>query len=429
MTNEFKSLFNKSSTVIKNDLVVGLSGGPDSIFLLYYLKHLKENFGFIRSIFPIIVDHGLRVDSNDEALKTKEIATKIGFNSKIIKIQDRYFSGNIQNWARIRRRDILYHVAQKHSADIILGHQYDDQIETIYMRLMKSSGFDGLIGIKEVAKWKVIKVLRPLLKIKKIEILNFLARKKIPYVTDKSNFDCKFERVKSRKVLKLFKENEFCNIEKKLHKLSNISKRLIKTLNKYENIWKNKHVTYYSHGSISIDFENFFLLFKKNEIFSSYQLGKLIKNVGGNDFLPRKLNLIKKLRDFCNGKLNKFTINNVVIFKKLKHINLIRENRNIQYGLEIFKDKIFFFDNRFVILSKFNGILVSNNDHSSFLNDLNNNELMSKSYKYISSTIPNLKTLEGKLIKPYLYIVENKNINYNLKVKSDYDLIFIKDKI
>ena len=54
---------------------------------------------------------------------------------------------------------------------------------------------------------------------------------------------------------------------------------------------------------------------------------------------------------------------------------------------------------------------------------------MSKSYKYISSTIPNLKTLEGKLIKPYLYIVEYKNINYNLKVKSDYDLIFIKDKI
>ena len=58
--------------------------------------------------------------------------------------------------------------------------------------------------------------------------------------------------------------------------------------------------------------------------------------------MPRKLNLIKKLRDFFDGKINKFTINNVVIFKKLKCINLIRENRNIQYGLEIFKNKIFF---------------------------------------------------------------------------------------
>ena len=107
--------------------------------------------------------------------------------------------------------------------------------------------------------------------------------------------------------------------------------------------------------------------YKKNVIFSSYQLGKLIKNVGGNDFLPRKLNLIKKLRDFFNGKINKFTINNVVIFKKLKYINLIRENRNIQFGLKVFKNKTVFFDNRFLILSKFNGILVSNNDHSNIL--------------------------------------------------------------
>ena len=59
--------------------------------------------------------------------------------------------------------------------------------------------------------------------------------------------------------------------------------------------------------------------------------------------MPRKLNLIQKLRDFFNGKLNKFTINNVVIFKKLKCINLIRENRNIQYGLEVFKNKILVF--------------------------------------------------------------------------------------
>ena len=83
----------------------------------------------------------LRIESNNEALKTKKIAAKLGFDPKIIKIKDRYTSGNLQNWARIRRRDILYNIAQKHSADIILGHQYDDQIETIYMRLIKSSGF------------------------------------------------------------------------------------------------------------------------------------------------------------------------------------------------------------------------------------------------------------------------------------------------
>ena len=53
---------------------------------------------------------------------------------------------------------------------------------------------------------------------------------------------------------------------------------------------------------------------------------------------------------------------------------------------------------------------------------------MSKSYKYINCTIPNLKTLEGRLIKPYLYMMDDKNINRNLKIKSDFDLIFIKGK-
>ena len=429
MINDFKSLFNKNSTIINNDLVVGLSGGPDSIFLLYYIKCLKQNCGFLGSVFPIIVDHGLRIESNNEALKTKKLAVEFGFDTTIVKIKDTYTSGNLQNWARIRRRDILYNFAQKKSADIILGHHYDDQIETIYMRLMKSSGFDGLSGIREITRWKEIKVLRPLLKIKKIEILNFLNRNKIPYMTDKSNFDPKFERVKSRKVLNLFKKNEFCNIETKLHKLSIFANRFTKSLNKFEINWKNENVIYYSHGSISINFENFFLLFKKSATFSSYQLGKLIKNVGGNDFLPRNLNLIKKLIDFFNGNLHKFTISNVVIFKKLKFINLIRENRNIQYGLEIFKNKIFFFDNRFVILSKFHGIIVSNDYQSNLLNNFGKNELMSKSYKYISCTIPNLKTLEGKIIRPYLYIIDNKNINKNIKIKSDFDLIFIKGKI
>ena len=427
MINDFKSLFNKSSILKKNNLVVGLSGGPDSIFLLYYINYLKEHFGFLELVIPIIVDHGLRIESNKEALTTKKIAYTIGHNSKIIKINDKYSSGNLQNWARKKRIDILCHFARKHSADIVLGHQYDDQIETIYMRLMRSSGFDGLVGINEITKWNEITILRPLLKIKKIDILNFLKNKKIPYVIDKSNFDSKFERVQSRKILKLFKENEFCDIEKKLHKLSTISKRFIKCINEYENIWKNQNAFYYTYGSISINYDNLFSLFKKNELFSSHLLGKLIKNVGGNYFSPRKLKLTNNLRDFFNGKLSKFTINNVVVFKKINSINLIRENRNIQYGLKITNNKIFFFDNRFVILSNFNGTLVSNNDYSNVINDFSNYELMSKSYRYINSTIPNLKTLEGKLIKPYLYIMDRKNINFNLKIRSDFDLAFIKE--
>ena len=93
------------------------------------------------------------------------------------------------------------------------------------------------------------------------------------------------------------------------------------------------------------------------------------------------------------------------------------------------KNRIQFFDNRFVILSNHKGILVSNNDHLYFVNELGDNNLMSKCYKYISCTIPNLKTLEGKLIKPYLYMMDVNKVNHDLKIKSEFDLIFIKGKI
>ncbi len=426
MINEFKSLFYKNSIEIQNNLVVGLSGGPDSTFLLYYISHLQKYFGFVGAVYPIIVDHGLRNESYNEALKVKNMSAKLGFESKIIRIKDKYTSGNLQNWARIRRRDILYYFAQEYSADIVLGHQYDDQIETIFMRLTRSSGFDGLTGIKEITNWKQVKILRPLLKVKKKDILDFLNRNKIFYVNDKSNSNLKFERVKSRKVIELIEKNKFCSIGKKLHKLSTVSTNLIYCINKFVNKWKDENVIYYSYGSISIDYENFFLLFKKNKFFSSYILGKLIRNVSGKDFLPRKLNLINNLSRLFQSKINKFTINNVVIFKKSKSLILIRENRNIQYGQKIFKNKIFYFDNRFIISSALDGTIVSNNDVSNLIFDLNNYKLMHKSHKYINCTIPKLKTLEGKVINPYLYIIENKNINNNLTNKSDFDLMFIK---
>ena len=96
------------------------------------------------------------------------------------------------------------------------------------------------------------------------------------------------------------------------------------------------------------------------------------------------LNLISNLIGIFKGELNKFTINNVVISKKSKCLNLIRENRNIKFEKTIFKNKIDFFDNRFVILSKFDGSLVQNKENSSVTINLTNNEIMSKYYKILS---------------------------------------------
>ena len=77
------------------------------------------------------------------------------YQPKIIKIDNTKPTGNIQNWARKERRRILCDIAFEFSANLILGHHSDDLVETIFMRSVKGSGIDGLIGMQEKITWKV----------------------------------------------------------------------------------------------------------------------------------------------------------------------------------------------------------------------------------------------------------------------------------
>ena len=249
----------------------------------------------------------------------------------------------------------------------------------------------------------------------------------IPYVTDESNKDFRFERVKARKKLKLIKQNKFKNLDENLLKLSKISKRLSDYFNKCYNNWSISNVNFYSHGSISINYHETSSLFEKNQEFCAYFIGKLIKNVSGNIYSPRKIKLIIKLNQIFKNKIQKFTISNAIIFKKMNRLNVIRENRNIDENIIISKANINFFDDRFLVLSKYDGkLILCENKKIDIVNFLNCN-LFSKYSKLINYSLPKLKTLEGRIIKPYLYIIEKKYITNHIKKKSDYDLIFIRD--
>ena len=186
-------------------------------------------------------------------------------------------------------------------------------------------------------------------------------------------------------------------------------------------------MNFYSHGSISINYHEISSLFEKNQEFCAYFFGKLIKNVSGNIYSPRKINLIIKLNQIFKNKIQKFTISNVIIFKKMNRLNVIRENRNIDESIIISKGNINFFDNRFLVLSKYDGKLILCENKKIDIVNFSNCNLFLKYSKLINYSLPKLKTLEGRIIKPYLYIIEKKNITNHIKKKSDYDLIFIRD--
>ena len=166
MISNFDDHFNKllKSLDSNNKFILGLSGGMDSMALLYLIKNFKDNK---RHIFidciPIIIDHDLRDESERESKEVKKISQNLGFDTQIKKIIVCKPSGNIQNWARKQRRTILYKSCLELSANLILGHHFDDQAETLFMRMSKKSGLDGLSGMSEINLWNGVFIIRPLL--------------------------------------------------------------------------------------------------------------------------------------------------------------------------------------------------------------------------------------------------------------------------
>jgi tRNA(Ile)-lysidine synthase len=187
------SMVNKGDTVL-----IALSGGPDSMVLLDFFKTIKEELGL--KIICFHLNHMLRGKESDEDEKfvidycEKE---KIQLIAKRVDVKN-YVEENklsLEDGARRVRYDLLEQSAKEVSADkVALGHQADDQVETFIMRILRGVGLDGLTAIRPVRGI----FIRPLLKIYRNEILEYIKSKKIGYRIDKSNADPSFFRNRVR---------------------------------------------------------------------------------------------------------------------------------------------------------------------------------------------------------------------------------------
>ena len=161
-------------------------------------------------VIGLVVDHGLRLGSDKEAECVKAILNKLGIEVHILCWSGDKPKSNIQALAREARYRLLTDWCKENRLfNLLLGHTKDDQAETIYSRLRRGSGVDGLSAMSAVTSVKYVRVLRPLLGIERVHIQDYLVKLGIDWINDPSNENEKFERVKIRKFLnhdKLFKK-------------------------------------------------------------------------------------------------------------------------------------------------------------------------------------------------------------------------------
>ncbi len=207
-------------------VLIGLSGGPDSVCLLTIINKLKHELGVHLS--AAYIDHGLRPDETPYEIDfCRDLCNSLGmpFITRSIDVKSyvKEKKLNKQEAARELRYRVLNEIAAETAANkIALGHNAGDQSETILMRLFRGTGPSGLSGIPPVRRH----IIRPLIEVERIEIEKFLEDEGMGFVIDSSNLKHEYLRNKIRHLI--------------IPAIKNINRDIIKTLSRTADIFRDE---------------------------------------------------------------------------------------------------------------------------------------------------------------------------------------------
>ncbi len=287
----FSSLFetiNKFDLLNKNDRVlIGLSGGADSVFLTYLICYLRDIFSL--DIATCHINHNLR---KEESLRDEDFCRSF---SKRLNIPFYSFNFDVSSIAKkekmtieeaaryVRYNAFLSLCNEKGFNKIAVAHNLDDLVETLFYRILKGTGVSGLISIPIKKNLENVCIIRPLLFVKKDEILKNLNDNKIEFVFDSSNNDNSFLRNFIRnKVLPLI-DSRFFSYKDKIRDL-------------YLILWEEERYW----GDILLSYENYIKrekdriiidksFFKNDIVIKRRLIRKVINEIDRNLFLPLRI--------------------------------------------------------------------------------------------------------------------------------------------
>jgi tRNA(Ile)-lysidine synthase len=192
--------FEQSMGNVGFPVAVAVSGGADSLALLLLAHELAQKKG--SHVIALTVDHGLRSESKEEAIRVGKWAKEKGIQHVTLEWDGDKPSTRLQEKARKARYALLTQWCQQHQiSTLLLGHHQQDQEETFWLRLSSGSGLEGLAGMKRRVVRDGILILRPLLDFPKERLKQTLLEQNQEWIEDPSNQNSGFFRGRLRQVL------------------------------------------------------------------------------------------------------------------------------------------------------------------------------------------------------------------------------------
>ena len=215
-----EDILDKYHFIDKDVLVIGLSGGPDSMALLNMLLNYRNKVDI--TIVAAHVNHNVRRESNKESKFVEEYCNKNNVIFESMKI-DKYGDDNFENEARNIRYQFFDKLINKYNAKYLLtAHHGDDLIETILMRIVRGSNLSGYGGFRKILYIDGIYFIRPLISLTKKDLLYYNEKNNIKYFVDKSNYSYNHTRNRFRYEILPFLKEEDSFVNLKFLKFSNL---------------------------------------------------------------------------------------------------------------------------------------------------------------------------------------------------------------
>lgn len=235
MQSKVLETIQKYNLIQPNDkVVIGVSGGPDSMSLLYILNKLKQKLNF--EIVVAHINHMIREEADEETEYVKNWCDRLNVKCYIKKIniieKSDFEKIGTEEAGRKARYDFFEEVLNEVGANkIATAHNANDNAETVLMNIFRGSGTSGLKGIEPIRDGKYI---RPIIECERQEIENYCEENNLQPKIDKSNFENTYTRNKIRNIIIPQIKKEFNpNIIESLNKLSKLASQENEFLDKY----------------------------------------------------------------------------------------------------------------------------------------------------------------------------------------------------